>query len=325
MLEGDGGEAARLLGRAKTAGVAPESLARIQDVVGDWRKRAAAGGRAVGLRVGPASARVGWARARALRLALAPAVQSNAVQGQAMKRRVAMPGVVVTILIIAGLATAGVLIVPRLDDWDQQRSLREAGKNLFGDDASADFYAQRLSPLGRDPHYLEYRRAAEQRQVTAPAIAMASYSGMARLSPTELESALELRGELAKQSPGVCAGLWRGGISGGDLATALRKLTPAQKRQWIELTIRAAELEVAATSPASRLDTATVALAWTSLFARLPEERRAFFERASKERAALSADEACQAFRLLAAEVKGLPPAERDTITRAVTCPFLAQ
>ena len=64
-------------------------------------------------------------------------------------------------------------------------------------------------------------------------------------------------------------------------------------------------------------------MAWSMLLARLPESGRAAIERVSKEGAAASPDDACEAFRIVASEAPALAPEARDTLLRVVTCPFL--
>jgi hypothetical protein len=227
-------------------------------------------------------------------------------------------------LFAAGLVLAGALVVPRLSQGTAHAELRAAGLDLFGDAASADHYARRLLPLRSDSRLADKARAIAGRGSGAGSgMAAVSYRGMARLSLAELEAALAVRRRMADGSPAVCAGLWKGGISASDLAAALRRLSPADKQSWIDVTARAAELELAADGPPPEISNARAGIAWSLLLARLPGSSRAVVERAAKNGPAASADDACAAFRIVASEAAALTPDARDTIVRVVTCPFL--
>jgi hypothetical protein len=156
-------------------------------------------------------------------------------------------------------------------------------------------------------------------------MAAVSYVGMARLSLAELETSLAVRRRLADSSPAVCAGLWKGGLAGGDLTAALRLLSPEDKQRWIDVTARATTLELAADGPPAPISTVRAGLAWSILLARLPASSRLVVERASKSGPSASPSDACEAFRIVASEAAALSPDARDTIVRAVTCPFLVR
>ncbi len=229
-------------------------------------------------------------------------------------------------LFAAGLLLAGALVVPRAQDGAARAELRAAGLDLFGDAASADHYVRRLLPIRSDNGLADKAHAISARLspgLPRSGLAVVGYAGMARLSLGELETSLAVRRRLAEGSPAVCAGLWKGGIAAGDLAAALRRLSPADKRSWIDVTARAAELELAAEAPPPAISNARAALAWSVLLARLPESSRAAIERAAKSGPAAAPGDACEAFKIVAGEAAALVPDARDTLVRVVTCPFL--
>jgi hypothetical protein len=166
---------------------------------------------------------------------------------------------------------------------------------------------------------------AAGRQHEAPPRPELAYRGMARLSLPELETSLSLRLRLADSSPAVCAGLWKGGIAAADLTAALNRLSPEERQRWSELHTRAASLEQSASGPPASISNLQAAQAWSTFLARLPESSRAVIERTSKSGPSASSNDACQAFRIVAAEAPALAPDERDTLLRIVTCPFLVK
>lgn len=226
-----------------------------------------------------------------------------------------------------GLLIAGALVVPRLHDGAARAELRAAGLDLFGDEPAAEHYVRRLLPIRNDPRLADKIQAISARLPrglpSGSGLAAVSYAGLARLPLPELEASLAVRRRLADGSPAVCAGLWKGGIAAGDLAAGLRRLSPEDKQSWIDLTARATTLELAADGPAPSISNARAALAWSILLQRLPEPRRAIIERAAKDGAAASPDDACGAFKLVASEAATLEPEARDTLLRVVTSPFL--
>jgi len=230
---------------------------------------------------------------------------------------------------ICGLLLAGALAVPRLRDGTARAELRAAGMELFGDAASADHYVHRLFPIRKDPRLADRAHAIAARltpgRPVGGSLAAVTYAGMARLSLPELESSLAVRRRLADSSPAVCAGLWKGGMSSGDLAAALRNLSSEDKRRWIDITARATTLELAADDPPAAISNMQAGLAWSILLARLPESSRAVVQRASKSGASASPDDACAAFRIVASEAAALSADARDTLVRVVTCPFLVR
>jgi hypothetical protein len=230
-------------------------------------------------------------------------------------------------LFVAGLLLAGALVVPRLAEGRARAELRAAGLQLFGDAASAEHYARRLLPIRSDARLADKAEAIAARlspgRGAGSSLATVSYTGMARLSLSELETSLAVRRRMADSSPVVCAGLWKGGIASADLAAALRGLSTQDKQSWIDLTARATTLELAADGPAAGISSVQAGMAWSILMARLPESGRAVIERVSKDGAAASPDDACQAFRIVASEAAALTPEARDTLLRVVTCPFL--
>jgi hypothetical protein len=234
-----------------------------------------------------------------------------------------------TSLFICGVLLAGALIAPRLKDSNARAELRAAGMELFGDAASADHYAQRLFPIRKDPRLADRAQTIAARlmpgRAAGASMATVTYAGMARLSLPELETSLAVRRRLADSSPAVCAGLWKGGLSGGDLAAALRNLEPEDKQRWIDITARATTLELSADEPPAAISNVQAGLAWSILLARLPESSRAVVQRASKSGPSASPDDACAAFRIVASEAAALSPDARDTLVRVVTCPFLVR
>lgn len=114
-----------------------------------------------------------------------------------------------------------------------------------------------------------------------------------------------------------------GGLASADLSAALRGLSPQDKQTWIDVTARATTLELAADAPAAAISSMQAGMAWSILMARLPDSGRAVIERVSKDGAAASPDDACQAFRIVASEAPALTPEARDTLLRVTTCPFL--
>jgi hypothetical protein len=231
-------------------------------------------------------------------------------------------------LFAAGLLVAGALVVPRVHEGAARAELRATGLDLFGDAPSADHYAKRLLPIRNNDGLADKARAVATRLSSrlpgkSSGLAVVGYAGMARLSLPELETSLAVRRRLADSSPAVFAGLWKGGIAAGDLAAALRRLSPEDKQSWIDITARATELELAAEGPPPAISNVRAALTWSLLLTRLPESSRAAIDRASKGGPAASPADACQAFKIVTSEAAALTPEARDTLVRIVTCPFL--
>jgi len=229
--------------------------------------------------------------------------------------------------VVAGLLLAGALIVPRVRDGAAHAELRAAGLDLFGDAPAAELYARRLLPIRNEPGLADKIHAISARLppgvASGSGLAVVGYAGMARLSLPELETSLAVRRRLADGSPAVCAGLWKGGLAAGDLAAALRRLSPEDKQSWIDLTARATTLELAADGPPPPISNARAALAWSILLDRLPAAKRAIIERAARSGSAASSDDACGAFEIMASEAAALAPEARETLLRIVTSPFL--
>ena len=238
--------------------------------------------------------------------------------------RVAIPsGLVATAMVIVET-----VVLPPVRARATAREITDSAMSLFGDATLADLYTSRLVTLVKDPHL---KQRAQEAAVIAglppgaekESVIALSFVGMARLSPAELVSSMALRHRLAEISRPVCVGLWKGGVQPEALTAALRSLTPAEKRTWIEITTNAAMLQLQATSPPKALSNADVMGAWITLMAQLPAADRDLFDRVSKAGASVNDDDACNAFRVLSATVKSLPPGERDTMIRSITCPFL--
>lgn len=230
-------------------------------------------------------------------------------------------------LFAAGVLLASAVVVPRVSARAARAELRATGMELFGDGASADHYAHRLLLIRRDDTLADKAQVVAARLSSRipshSGLAVLGYAGMARLSLAELETSFAIRRRLAETSPVVCAGLWKGGLAPADLAAALRRLPPDDKRSWIDITARATTLELAAAAPPPPISNAQAAIAWSTLLGRLPEPRRAAIERASKSAAPISASDACEAFNVVAAEVPQLAPDVRETLLRVITSPFL--
>jgi hypothetical protein len=231
-----------------------------------------------------------------------------------------------------GVSIAGQAIVPVLRDRRARREVHDAAVALFGAGRAADDYAARMMPILADPD-LPKRLKTIGFQQTGPAVstgragtgalAQIGYVGMARLSAQELETSMELRRLLAEKSLPICVGLWTGGLEPAELSKGLRALSEAQKQAWVDLALHATTLELHATAPAPPITDDALGKAWGALMQRLPAEKRAAFERATTAGTSARPDDACQAFKALATHVKDLAPADKDTMIRSVTCPFL--
>jgi hypothetical protein len=238
--------------------------------------------------------------------------------------RVGIPSVLVAL----SMVVVGNFVVPPIRAKTLAREFDASAMELFGDPALAALYTERLLPLVKNPHLQQRVRDAAASAGLPPGTEKAgltalTYVGMARLSPPELEVSFALRRRLAEASRPICIGLWKGGVSPADLTAAVRSLSLPDKRIWIDLTTRAAELELQATAPPPRLSNASVTGAWVSLMSRLSPADQQLFDRVSKAGAAVTNDDACHAFQVLTLNVNQLPAAERDTLIRSVTCPFL--
>ena len=73
--------------------------------------------------------------------------------------------------------------------------------------------------------------------------AQMSAKGMKRLPYDELVAWNDIRIKLAAASPAVCAGLWKGGLNGGEMQKALASLGKEETDRWIALSTHAIVLE----------------------------------------------------------------------------------
>lgn len=139
--------------------------------------------------------------------------------------------------------------------------------------------------------------------------------GFRRLSDEDLVRWNRLRIRLAEASPVVCAGMWNGGATDRDVATALLRLSDADLRGWFELNERAVVAELDAASPAPDYRH-VLARGLRRIASRLPSARRqAFFASFGRQ---LSSDEACETTLIMLRGVDHLEPDIRIRFLRSL-------
>ncbi|HEX2658950.1 MAG TPA: hypothetical protein VHU40_11790, partial [Polyangia bacterium] len=112
------------------------------------------------------------------------------------------------------------------------------------------------------------------------------------------------------------AAFWTGQLHMEDLSAAMRQLSEEQKATWIRISMDALTREIhatgATTAPAPEVNEA----AMKTLQGALSPEEKMVFDRAIQAGPAVTASDACTAFRTVLSRGKTLPPDVRATLVR---------
>jgi hypothetical protein len=209
------------------------------------------------------------------------------------------------------------VIMPHVRAWQAERDIYNAGLELFGSTESAELYSRLMGPVFSDSRY---RAWLEHHGNSAfQASAQLTAAGLALLQPEDGERLFRVRRKLADVSPALCQGFWDGQIAATNLSAGLHQLPVSEQSAFIEVTARAAalELENGPGLPASAVPQAEVDRAMSQLMERLGSEGRAAFLKTARG-AHLSPEEACAAFRNLTDTLPKLDSDARAVVIRTI-------
>jgi hypothetical protein len=144
-----------------------------------------------------------------------------------------------------------------------------------------------------------------------------AHQGLKRLPNAELIRWNEIRVRLSQADPGVCAALWTGKMSPAGLSGALEKLPDADLNDWVQLSTKAMQLEVAgAALPKTSAEALSQGL--EQVIAKLPEADRARYQASIAKGTDLPDPEACWTMLTTMKTAQALPPNDRELLLRSL-------
>jgi hypothetical protein len=229
---------------------------------------------------------------------------------------------VMPLSVVVALAVGHATVGPSIKAWAARRDMRVAGVQIYGETRAADAFADAMTVVMTEPNFEDHLQALRRPGGSETGVAELIHAGTGRLTSADLERLFDVKRALAHGSPELCAGFWTGSLPWSLLTDGLRRLDERRQLAWIEVSARAATLELRAGAPAPRLPVAVVDVAMAALRASLSAEDQAAFSRAL-DGGALPPIDSCRAFEALARGTDHLTPDTRETILRATTNPEL--
>jgi hypothetical protein len=230
---------------------------------------------------------------------------------------------VVPASIVVAFAVGSALVGPKIKAWKVRKDLRAGGVQIYGERPAADAFADAMTALMTEPNFEERLQSFRRPGGSPTGLAELIHAGTGRLTTADLERLFDVKRALAHGSPELCAGFWRGSFSSSVLNGGLRRLDEPRQLAWIEVSARAATLELRAVAPAEQLPIAMVDVAMDTIRASLASDERDLFSRAIAPEEPGTIEASCHAFNTLAKGVDLLAPEAREMILRATTNPEL--
>lgn len=142
--------------------------------------------------------------------------------------------------------------------------------------------------------------------------------GLRRLSFEELKAWNDLRLKLAMISPALCAGLWTGkGLANETVQKAVAELPETEGHKWIELSLKAAILEIENQS-APEVDMEAMQTTIQKISEGLSREDRQRFSAVLISGVNANDDDACWAMQKLLETAQSIPDPEQEPYLRAL-------
>jgi len=246
--------------------------------------------------------------------------------GDEHRKKSVIPAVCVALAVVVGHQ----VVVPVVRAHRERRELYDAGLAIYGNPGATAAFVEAMAPIVRHPGLrasLNQQPSASGGLAAVPvdgmqeAFAALTAKGMARVSPPELEALFDAKRKLAELSPELCAGFWNGGVSAAQLMGGIRRLPESDQIVWIRTTAAAMMLELEGRTPPRPPAGDALPKAMEKLIDALPDDEKAALVKASAG-GTITPEEACAAFRALAAGVKKLlPPEGRDAMIWGVSNP----